>query len=94
MLQKLRETPGAASFLPFVRMFYGRRSTYLWTDDAGVGHDIRQGEGCEQGDALSPALFSLGLHDALQKARDERNILHVLRPTLQRRRLELGVASG
>ena len=35
---------------------------------AGEVHDIWQGEGCEQGDALSPALFSLGLHDALEEA--------------------------
>ena len=26
------------------------------------------GEGCEQGDALAPALFALGQHDALQTA--------------------------
>ena len=27
--------------------------------------EVRQGEGCEQGDPLAPALFALGQHDAL-----------------------------
>ena len=36
----------------------------LWTDANGKVHEISQGEGCEQGDALSPALFSLGLQGA------------------------------
>ena len=31
----------------------------------GVNHDICQGEGGEQGDPLMPALFALGLHQAL-----------------------------
>ena len=45
--------------------FYGSPSTYLWDDDDGVIHEIAQGEGGEQGDALMPLLFSLGLHRAL-----------------------------
>ena len=40
----------------------------MWEDDAGQVHDILQGEGGEQGDALMPALFSLGLAQALQEA--------------------------
>ena len=28
-------------------------------------HDVQQGEGGEQGDALMPALFALGQHNAL-----------------------------
>ena len=40
----------------------------LWTDEDGQTHAIHQGEGGEQGDALMPALFCLGLHDALQAA--------------------------
>ena len=38
---------------------------YLWQDDSGVTHEIHQGKGGEQGDALMPALFSLGQHLAL-----------------------------
>ena len=34
-------------------------------------HRITQGEGGEQGDPLMPALFALGLHDALAAARKE-----------------------
>ena len=41
-------------------------STYLWEDDEGVVHEISQGEGGEQGDALMPALFSLEQHSALE----------------------------
>ena len=49
-----------------MRSFYARTSTYLWWDDSGACHHIRQAEGCEQGDALAPALFSLGQHAALE----------------------------
>ena len=71
MLTKLRDTPGASALLPFVMQFYGKQSHYLWTDDNGKVHDVLQGEGCEQGDPLSPALFSLGLHKALKEAQDK-----------------------
>ena len=54
-----------AELLPFVSTFYGRPSTYLWEDELGVVHDIQQGEGGEQGDALMPMLFRLGQHLAL-----------------------------
>ena len=43
----------------------GSPSSYLWEDFEGVVHEVLQGEGGEQGDALMPALFSLGQHDAL-----------------------------
>ena len=49
-----------------VSQFYDSPSTYLWEDDEGVVHGILQGEGEEQGDALMPALFSLGQHRALE----------------------------
>ena len=52
--------------LPFVRLFYGQPSQYLWADDTGTVHHADQGEGGEQGDALMPLLFSLGQHRALQ----------------------------
>ena len=29
--------------IPFVRLFYGSLSVYLWDDDKGVTHEIRQG---------------------------------------------------
>lgn len=56
----------APRLVPFVRSFYAHTSTYLWWDDSGACHHIRQAEGCEQGDALAPALFSLGQHAALE----------------------------
>ena len=65
MLGKLYRTPSLQHLLPFVRMFYGKQSTYLWTDDAGSTHRVLQGEGGEQGDPLMPALYSLGQHDGL-----------------------------
>ena len=71
MLSKLHSTPRARALLPFVLQFYGKQSQYLWTHDCGAVYDILQGEGCEQGDPLSPALFSLGLHDALHQAQSE-----------------------
>ena len=46
--------------LPFVRLFYGSSSRYLWEDDPGVTHTITQGEGGEQGDTPMPLLCSLG----------------------------------
>ena len=65
-LGKLHEV--APELLPFVRMFYGSPSTYCWWDANGCCRDIKQGEGCEQGDALAPALFALGQHDAIHQA--------------------------
>ena len=52
-------------------MFYGQGSRYVWFDDNGRRHVIHQGEGVEQGDALSPAFFALGLHGALEEAHAE-----------------------
>ena len=71
MLQKLSSLPTAHRLLPFILMSYGSSSTYLWTNDDGVTHRIPQGEGGEQGDALMPALFCLGLHDALHRANEQ-----------------------
>ena len=65
-LTKLHEV--APELLPFVRLSYGRPSTYSWWDDQGRRRQIQQGEGCEQGDPLVPALFGLGQHDALRRA--------------------------
>ena len=57
--------------LPFVRMFYGSPSSYMWEDAEGVEHTIRQGEGGEQGDALMPLLFCLGQHSALEAVQED-----------------------
>ena len=65
MLRGLRHMEGGEAILPFVLQFYGAPSTYLWEDSDGVVHEILQGEGGEQGDALMPTLFALGQHDAL-----------------------------
>ena len=65
-LSKLRDV--APELLPFVRMFCGQPSVYSWWDDRGRHREIQQGEGCEQGDALAPALYALGQHEALDRA--------------------------
>ena len=64
MLQGLHHLDEGSRVLPFVRLFYGTPSSYLWEDDSGTVHRVRQGEGGEQGDALMPLLFSLGQHRA------------------------------
>lgn len=63
---KLREV--APALVPFACAFYGHDSTYLWWDSDGCCHRIRQADGCEQGDALAPAYYSLAQHAALQTA--------------------------
>ena len=71
MLRGLLTVESGESALPFVRQFYGSVSTYLWQDDEGIVHDVHQGEGGEQGDALMPALFALGQHQALVAVHDQ-----------------------
>ena len=56
---------------PFVSMFYGHPSSYLWGNAVGKVHTISQGEGGEQGDAMMPLLFSLGQHPALQRVQSQ-----------------------
>ena len=70
MLDGLANLPRSSAMLPFVRMFYGDRSEYLWYDDDGQEHSVWQGEGGEQGDPLMPALYSLGQHPALQAVQE------------------------
>ena len=65
MMQGLVDMPDGVKVLPFVRMFYGTPSKFLWEDELGVVNHIPQGEGGEQGDPLMPLLFSLGQHRAL-----------------------------
>ena len=60
LLFKLRDV--APGLLFFVRMFYGQPSqpsVYSWWDDSRRHREVQQGEGCEQGDALAPALYAL-----------------------------------
>ena len=65
MLASLHRMVDGDQMIPFVRLFYGSPSVYLWKDDAGDTHEIVQGEGREQGDPLMPLLFSLGQHSAM-----------------------------
>ena len=65
-LRKLHQV--APAVLPFVRLFYGQPSVYCWWDASGTCRDIHQ---VEEGDALAPALFSLGQHDGLERAAAE-----------------------
>ena len=61
----------APALIPLVRLWYGQQSTYFWWDQDGQRRTIHQGEGCEQGDALAPALYALGQHDALVAADEQ-----------------------
>ena len=66
-LAKLREV--APQLLPFAFFFFfnGQASAYCWWDAANL-REIRQGEGCEQGDPLAPALIAQGQHESLARA--------------------------
>ena len=66
MLEGLMRVDGGSSALPFVRLFNGSPSEYLWEDATGTVHTIPQGEGGEQGDPLMPLLFSVGQHSSLE----------------------------
>ena len=67
MMQELWREEELRDLVPFVRMWLNRRSTFVWTDDEGNPHDVPQGEGGEQGDALMPALFCLAMKPALEE---------------------------
>ena len=60
MLEALMTLEGGPEVIPFVRMFFGKPSTYIWENEDGIAHIIEQGEGGEQGDPLMPLLFALG----------------------------------
>ena len=55
MMDGLRRVDGGLATLPFVRMFYGTLSEYLWEDSDGMVHSIAQREG-----------FSVGQHHAVE----------------------------
>ena len=68
MLEGLLRLPTAHRLLPYVRMHHGTPSHHVWIDDAALPHDIRQGEGGEQGDPLMPALVCLAMHGPLHES--------------------------
>ena len=70
MLPGLCRVDGGSQVLPFVKLFYGSPSQYWWEDDKGIVHEVDQGEGGEQGDAMMPLLFSVGQHDALSEVQN------------------------
>ena len=63
MLAKLHEVPSLQELFPFVRAANANPTSCVWEDEGGV-----QGE---QGDPLMPLLFSLAIHDPLQRAQRE-----------------------
>ena len=68
MLSAVSNLPTGHCLIPYLLLAYGGQSVYLWEDEEGAVHEVHQGEGGEQGDALMPALFSLGLAGALREA--------------------------
>ena len=68
ILGDLAALPTAHRLIPFALMSCGDVSSFVWTDDSGSAHEIHQGEGGEQGDALMPALFCLGMDAGLRDA--------------------------
>ena len=69
MFEQLLAQPKLHELIPFVRLWYATASEFRWMDDQGRSHNIVQGDGGEQGDALMPALFCLALHPALERMR-------------------------
>ena len=55
---------------PFVRMFCGSPSTYVWEDAEGVEHSILQVKVVSR-ETLMPLLCSFGQHGALDATQDE-----------------------
>ena len=45
MLSKLLEVPKLRGLLPFARFAYAEPTSYVWEDEDGSRHHIRQGEG-------------------------------------------------
>ena len=54
MLPAFDDVAGWNAAVPFVSMFYGTPSNYLWEDSLGRVHTITKGEGGEQGNAIMP----------------------------------------
>ena len=68
VFEGLRRDERLEPLIPYVRLFYGCQSTYLFHDAAGEAHVVEQAEGGEQGDPLMPGLFAVGVHGALLAA--------------------------
>ena len=60
MLRGLLEVVDGEKALPFVRLFFGKPSQYLWEDDSGDVHTIQQGEGGSKGTLSCPSCTPLG----------------------------------
>ena len=79
MLTALRDTPDANAILPFVRLFYGSPSEFVWTDAANTSSFVwQQGtttrhiyQLTNKGTPLNLALFCLGLQPALHDLQRE-----------------------
>jgi len=69
MFRQLLAVLGLHSLLPYVRLWYGRQSRFLWTDDAGDVQEMNQGEGGEPGNPPMPSVLALAQHDSLAAAR-------------------------
>ena len=65
MLEGLFQMDGGDQIIPFVRMFYGSPTTYLWEDEMGTTQYIPQREGGEQGDPNMPMPHALGQHGSM-----------------------------
>ena len=57
MLEGLRSVSGGNEALPFVLQFYGSPSSYLWDDDEGETHEIKQGKGGGAGGRIDAAFI-------------------------------------
>ena len=71
MLGELLKLQGASAMLPFILLFYGQQSKYLWRDENDNVFTILQGDGGDQGDPSMPALFALGLNPALPMGKEK-----------------------
>ena len=45
MFQGVADLPNGDQLIPFIRQFYEEPSTFVWEDELGEVHTIRQGEG-------------------------------------------------
>ena len=71
MFQELWRVPALHPLIPYVRMFLGHDTEFVWRDAQGEAHSVQQGEGGEQGSALMPALFCLALKPALDEIQSQ-----------------------
>ena len=71
MMRGLLSVEGTKKRCPLFDSSHGAPSTHFWQDDTGVVHEVHQGEGGEQGDALMQALFSLDQHSALVAVQEQ-----------------------